>query len=245
MTEKAERGIPTSRGLLVRFTGYSLSMAQCPPGIPSNPWYIRAQETGIYFRGADGRWYIIGRRVPPERDSFLSGKSLHATIEEEDNLWITHLESALKNPRGEQQVTKGIVVQRLSDEEGIKYVRTRLHVNIGLQQESVRNLLETAYRSAKQVSRQLPAIRVGANPEGQEYEVNDMNSPQYKSILELLEREIKRVAMKNASPKVAAASAAFSKNGIMLFERLIGLMVVGGYGCLGVRTADLQEWCFD
>ena len=29
--------------------------------------------------------------------------------------------------------------------------------------------------------------------------------------------------MKNASPKVAAASAAFSKNGIMLFKRLIGV----------------------
>lgn len=249
--ESADRGIPISRGLLARFTGYSLSMARCPPGIPFNPWNIQRQEDGIFFRGADRKWYMMGRRLPVERDSFLSSKSLRAIIEEENNLWITHLESAFNRPQliakanGEQQVTGGLLVRLLSDEEGINYVETKLHISIGLLRVPMRNLLETAYECSKRVSRKLPAIRAAANAHRLRDEVNNEDSAQQRSILELLGQEIDAVAMQNASPDVVAASAAFSKNGIMMFKSVIAMFIIGEYGRLGVRTAETQEWCFD
>lgn len=249
--ESADRGIPISRGLSARFTGYSLSMARCPPGIPSNPWNIQRQEDGIFFRGADRKWYMMGRRLPVERDSFLSSKSLWAIIEEENNLWITHLESAFNRPQliakanGEQQVTDGLLVRLLSDEEGINYVETKLHISIGLLRVPMRNLLETAYECSKRVSRKLPAIRAAANAHRLRDEVNNEDSAQQRWILELLGQEIDAVAMQNASPDVVAASAAFSKNGIMMFKSVIAMFIIGEYGRLGVRTAETQEWCFD
>ena len=252
LRESADRGIPISRGLLARLTGYSLSMALCPPGIPSNPWGIIRQEDGFYFRGADRKWYLLQRRLPAERDSFRPSKSLRAIIEEEDDLWITHLEPAFNRPQliakvnDEQQATNGLLVRLLSDEEGIKYVETKLHINIGIAGGPVRNLLETAYECSKRVSRKLPAIRAAAaNSHGLQDEVNDPDSAHGNSVLELLGQEIDRVAMQNASPDVVAAGAAFSKNGIMMFKSLIAMLLIGEYGRLGVRTAESQEWCFD
>lgn len=245
--EGADRGVPISRGLLARFTGYSLSMARCAPGIPSNPWNLQRQEDGIFFRGADRKWYMVRRRLPVERDPFLTSKSLRAVIEEEVNLWITHLESAFNLPQliakanGEQQVTDGLLVRLLSDKEGIKYVETKLHINIGLLGAPMQNLLETAYECSNRVSRKLPAIRAAANANG----LQDDDSAQQRSILELLGQEIDAVAMRNASLDVVAAGAAFAKNGLMMFKSLIAMFLIGEYGRLGVRTAESQEWCFD
>ena len=249
--ESADRGTLTNRGLIARFTGYGLSMAQCPPGIPTNPWNVVHQEGGLYFRGVDGKWYMINRERPAEHDSFLSSKSLSAIIKDENNLWVTFLESDFENSKlvaegkGGQQVATGLLVQLLSEEKGIKYVQRKVHVNVGLLQESVRNLFETAYRCGKEVSRKLPRIRAAANPEGLQIDVNDENCPQRKWILELLGQEIDRVGLQNANPEVAAAAAAFSDDGLLLFKTLIAMMVVGGYGSLSARTADSQEWCFD
>lgn len=252
VTESASRGIPTSRGLLVRFTGYGFSMAHCPLGLPSNPWNVNEPKNGLFSRGIDGTWYHINRRLPAEQDSFLSTKSVHAILQGEGEHWITHVESAFNNPelvaevKGEKQVTIGLLVQLLSDEEGIKYVQSKLHIVIELVRDSTRKLLEAAYVSAKQVSRSLPAELLAAKSDGEQDEINDVNSPQFKSVLEVLEQEIRRVAIHNASRDVTAAAAAtLSKDGIGLFRELIAMMVVGVCGYLGARTGEEQEWCFD
>lgn len=61
-----------------------------------------------------------------------------------------HTEPAFNNrqmiaePKDEQKVTSGLLVKLLSDEEGIKYVQSKLHITIGLLQKSLRTLLEIA-----------------------------------------------------------------------------------------------------
>lgn len=250
VTENASWGVPTNRGLLVRFTGYSFSMTHCPPGIPPNDWNT-IEQGSVYSRGVDGTWYHITRSLPAEHDPFLSTKSLNAIIQEESNLWITHVESAFNNPqlvaeaKNERQVTHGLLVQLLSDEEDIKYVRTKLHVRIGVERKTTRNLLEAAYQSARQVSQNSSAKGLGAKSDGEQNQVDDVNWPQHSLILEGLKQDIQRVAVLNASQDVTAAAEDYLPNGMMLFQALIGMMVVGGYGCLGPRTADEQQWCFD
>ena len=252
-TEITSRGTPTSRGLLVRFTGQSLSMAQCPPGVPSNPWNLIGQErdSGLYSRGVDGTWYLIIGRLPTVQDSFLSTKPLRAIIQEEGNLWITHVESAwnihelVADAKDEQQVAVGLLVQLLSDEEGIKYVQFKLHIAIEIVRRSMQTLLEVAYQSAKQVSQRLLAKRIIAKSSAEQEEAKDVNSPHYKLALEILEQEVHQVAVQNAGEDVTAAAAVWSTNVIVLFQELITSMVVGGYGCLGPRTAEEQQWCFD
>ena len=253
VTENMDRGIPTPRGLLVRFPGYSFSMARCPAGIPYNPWNVRQQERGINLRGVDATWYMIDRRLPAERDPFLSTKSLREIIEEEGgNLLVTHVESAFSKPqlvaqaKGGQQVTDALLVSLVSDENGIKYVQTKLHVNIAVVRPEMQKLFETAYQSAKQLPQDLAKILRAAKPADDQDDIIDVNSPQNKPVLERLEQEIQRVAMRNASPDVAAATAAFPQHGMMeTFQGLIAMMLVGGYGCLDTKTADSQQWCFD
>lgn len=252
VTENMDRGIPTSRGLLVRFTGYSFSMARCPAGIPNDPWNLRRQEGQIYLRGVDATWYMIDRRLPAERDPFLSTRSLREIIEEEGgNLWVTHVESAFSNPqlvakaKGGQQVADALLASLVSDENGIKYVQSKLHVKFAVAQFDVQKLLETAYQSAKQLLQDLAKIPRAVKPADDEDDIIDVNSPQNKPVRERLEQEIQRVAMRNASPDVAAATAEFSQHGMMLFQTLIAMMLVGGYGRLGTKTADSQQWCFD
>ena len=252
VSESVDRGIPTGRGLLVRFTGHSLCMARCPPGIPKNPWNIRQQEDGINFRGVDGEWYMISRRLPAERDSFLSSKPLREIIEEEGgDLWITYVKSAFSNPvlvaqaKGGQQVTNGLLVQLISDEKGIKYVQSKLHINVAVVRTEMRKLFETAYQSAKQISRNLPRIIKATKCDEDKNRINGIHSPPNKLLLERLGQEIQRVATRNASPDVAAATTAFSENGFMLFQSVIAMMLAGEYGCLGARTAESQRWCFD
>ena len=251
-TESADRGIPTKRGLLVRFTGYSLTMADCPPGIPSNLCNVTKQEGLLYVRGVDGKWYFIDRRLPAKRDPFLSTKSVRAVLQEEQGkFWLTHEESAFNDPNlvakanGGQQVANAILVQLLSDEEGIKYVQSKLHINIARAKDSVRIMFEAAYQSAKQVSRDQVAIRSAAKSDDEPKGGNDVTSTQSQSTQASLEREIHRVAIKNASADVVAAAAAFSKDGLALYKGLIAMMVMGDDGNLSVRTREKQLWCFD
>ena len=195
---------------------------------------------------------MIDRRLPAERDPFLSTKSLRQIIEEEGgNLWVTHAESAFSNPqlvsqpKGGQQVTDALLASLVSDENGIKYVQSKLHVNVAVAQIEMQKLFETAYRSAKQLPQDLAKILRAAKPADDQDDIIDGNSPQNKPVLERLAQEIQQVAMRNASPDVAAATAAFSQHGMQLFQSLITMMLVGGYGCLGTKTADSQQWCFD
>lgn len=44
-----------------------------------------------------------------------------------------------------QHVTTGLLVQLLSDEEGIKYVQSKLYINTGLVRNSMQKLPEAAY----------------------------------------------------------------------------------------------------
>lgn len=44
-----------------------------------------------------------------------------------------------------QHVTTGLLVQLLSNEEGIKYVQSKLHINTGLVRNSMQKLPEAAY----------------------------------------------------------------------------------------------------
>lgn len=228
-------------------------MAHCPPGVPSNPHNLISQGTnnGLYARGVDATWYHISRRCSVEQDSFLSAKSLRAIIKEEGNLWITHVESAWNNhelvaeAKGEHQQAIGLIVQLLSDEEGIKNVRSELHVAIGIVQKSLQILLEAAYQSAKQVSQSLSAKGFSVKPNAEKNEVKEDDFSQCNLVLEVLDEEAHQVAIQNASQDVTAAAAVWSTNVIKLFREFITVMVVGGYGWLGPRTAEGQQWCFD
>ena len=251
ITEGAAYAIPTSRGLLVRFTGYSFSKACCSPGVTPNTWNTLDQGSGLHCRGVDGKWYILDRRLPAERDSFLSPKSLRTIIEEAGNLWITHEESAFGSPaltaetKDELKTTVGLLVQLQSDEEDIKYVRSKLHILIGLLERNQQVLCEAAYKTARDIAEDLSSTQLAGDHRGPQKGPDDSNPSKNTLGLETLEQEIKRVTMQNAIPDVAAAIAALSRNGIALFQETIAMVLMGEYGYLGARTAEEQEWCFD
>ena len=51
VADSAGGGIPTSRILSIRLANNSLSIEQCPRGIPSETWILIHQESEWYFRG--------------------------------------------------------------------------------------------------------------------------------------------------------------------------------------------------
>lgn len=85
VTESERRGIPTSRDLLVCFTGYSLSMRPCPPGVSSNPRSIIKQKSSLYSRWGDVTWYHIIRALPRKR--IFSSPPNRSAIIQEGNAW--------------------------------------------------------------------------------------------------------------------------------------------------------------
>ena len=88
--------------------------------------------------------------------------------------------------------------------------------------DSHKNLCEPCSRQppkcGKQASQKPFRIPATAKPDGPPNEVNDTKSPQERRFLELLGQEIYRVPLANASPDMAAATAAFSENGTMLWR---------------------------
>ena len=71
-----------------------------------------------------------------------------------------------------------LLVRLLSDEEGVNYVQTKLCVKMGLAQEFVRTLVETASKCGKQVSQKPFRIPATAKPDGPPSEVKDTKSLQ-------------------------------------------------------------------
>ncbi|KAM0804471.1 hypothetical protein BDR22DRAFT_818114 [Usnea florida] len=247
------RGIPTDRGLLVRFTGYSLSPAS---GVASNPWNVLGQKVA-FLRNVDGVWFQISRRLPAEKDSFFSAKSFHEIVLEEGNLWIMY--ETISQANHPQSVQLALLVQLLSDEEGIKYVQSKLHISIMLLESPKQKLFEAAYESAKEVTRKLSMSRLAVKSDGESKEsgavvssmpekgTNDDDNMLYKVESSMLEHEIELFVIQNASQDIRALADAVSTDGdgIRLFKELIAKWVVGNYGYLGPTTTKEQEWCCD
>ena len=254
MIDYTSRGIPTDRGLLVRFTGYSLSTAS---GLKSNPWNILRQEDDMYLRDSDGRWFHIGRRLPAEKDSFFSAKSFHEIVQEEGDLWIMYEDMYQANDSLSVQI--GLLVRLLSDEEGIKYVQSKLHIGIGLLANPTQKLFAAAYESAKEVARSLSMSRLAVKSDGKFKESGTVNSAMpeekthddenilYEVESSTLEHKIDLVAIHNASQDIRALADTLSTDGdgIRLFKELIAKWVVGRYGYLGPSTTKEQQWCCD
>ena len=248
----AGQGIPTDRGLLVRFTGYSLSAA---PGVASNPWNVLEQKGSMYLRNVDGTWFQVTRRLPAEKDSFFSAKSFHEIVLEEGNLWIMY--ETISQANLPQSVQLALLVQLLSDEGGIKYVQSKLHVSIMLLANSMQKLFEAAYESAKEVTRKLSMSRLAVKSNGEtkgsgavdssmpEERTHDDENILYEVESSVLEHEIELVAIQNASQDIRAVANTLSSDGIKLFREFIAKWVVGNYGYLGPSTTKEQQWCCD
>ena len=246
------QGIPTDRGLLVRFTGYSLSAA---PGVASNPWNVLEQKGSMYLRNVDGAWFQVARRLPAERDSFFSAKSFHEVVLEEGNLWLMY--ETISQANRSQSVQLALLVQLLSDEGGIKYVQSKLHVSIMLLANWMQKLFEAAYESAKEVTQKLSMSRlaVKSDSEAKESGAVDSSMPEkrthddenilYEVESSLLEHEIELVAIQNASQDIRAVAGTLSSDGFKLFKEFIAKWVVGNYGYLGPSTTKEQQWCCD
>ena len=247
------RGIPTDRGLLVRFTGYRLSPAS---GVASNPWNVLEQKV-VFLRNVDGVWFQISRRLPAEKDSFFSAKSFHEIVLEEGNLWIMY--ETISQANHPQSVQLALLVQLLSDEEGIKYVQSKLHISIMLLESPKQKLFEAAYESAKEVTRKLSMSRLAVKSDGESKESGavDSSMPEertsddekilYEVESSMLEHEIELFVIQNASQDIRALADTVSTDGdgIRLFKELIAKWVVGNYGYLGPSTTKEQEWCCD
>ena len=252
MIDYTSRGTPTDRGIMVRFTGYSLSTV---PGVTSNPWNVLKQEDSMYLRNSDERWFQIGRRLPAEKDSFFSATSFHDIVQKEDNLWIMY--ETISQANGPQSTQIGLLAQLLSDEGGIKYVRSKLHIRIGLLANPMQELFEAAYESAKEVTRNISISRLAVKSDGEskksgavdsampEERKNDDENILYEVESSVLEHEIELVAIQNASQDIRAVADTFSSDGIKLFKEIIAKWVVGNYGYLGPSTTKEQQWCCD
>ena len=252
MIDYTSQGIPTDRGLLVHFAGYSLSTA---PGVASNPWNALRQEGSMYLRNVDGTWFQVNRRLPAEKDSFFSAMSFYEIVQGEGNLWIMH--ETISQASGSQSVQLGLLVQLLSDEGGIKYVQSKLHIGIMLLANPMQKLFETAYESAKEVTRNLSISRLAVNSDGESKKSGDVDhvipgerkdddeNILYEVESSILEHKIELIAIRYGSQDIRALADTLSTDGdgIRLFKELIAKWVVGRYGFLGPSTTKEQQWC--
>ncbi|MCJ1451181.1 hypothetical protein MMC28_001516 [Mycoblastus sanguinarius] len=244
--ESNRRGLLTERGLLLRLTGYHLSMPLRPARLPSNPWNIneQGQSNMLYSRDADGNWYLFSRRLPEDQDDFPSTKPLRSIIHEASNLWIipekTDFTDSAAQPKDAQQATKGLLVELVREEKEVYYVTSKLHLKIGFVGKSTGVLHEAAYQAAQQVPQTLPAQKYASH----ERKEAEMGSLEYEANLQALRSDIDGIA-KGADRNVLAIAQQHSTHGSGLFTELIAMMFVGEYGCVGQKTLDSQQWCFD
>ena len=239
-----EHGTPTEHGLLVTLAGYSLEMPHRPVGLESNHWIVfqMEHENDFYARGFGGTWYLIYRRLPKERDHFLTNRSLLSMMHEESLLWIIHADPLDPTARTEgiQQAVVGLVVRMTRQDGGVNYGNSKLHICIGVVRRSTNILLEAAHQLAQQVPQTPPAQKLAKNYVKRTNE----DSKAFKEVLRALEDEMLCIAQ-SADEGVLAVAREVSTNPVALLREMIAKSFAGSYGSLGRKMPDSQRWCVD
>lgn len=98
------QGTPTEHGLMVRLSGFHIRFAQCPNGLPANPWNISMDENLLYMRDDEARWYVVRRRWPTAEGDYLSEDQLNsAVLRSHENIWVTLHETDFQGRSGDFQ----------------------------------------------------------------------------------------------------------------------------------------------
>ncbi|KAL8695112.1 MAG: hypothetical protein Q9218_000390, partial [Villophora microphyllina] len=151
MHGKDKEGHPTPRGLLVRLAGYTLSMAERPKGLPSNPWNKMDQQSTqtFHLRDSEGVWYILLRRLATTGSDFLSNMRLDDYIRGNSDVWIVHLDTDFQpRPDGSPQASTALLVKLIEKEGSVMYVRSGMHVHAMLLPNTYQEIYEAAYNTA-------------------------------------------------------------------------------------------------
>ena len=231
---RVDEGKPTQRGLLVHLAGFSLSMAERPKGLPSNPWNLldRKNDQTLYVRDAECLWYILIRRLPTAKGDFLSAERLDDLIRHDSNIWIVHLETDFRIRRdGDRQKSTGLLTKLVETEGNIMYVQSTMHVDAALVPNALREILETAYLSTRKLM-QSSAIQMLSETSDQ-----DVSSEDLASILDTIKSNIHALATADFPE-----GRGYSQN---LFEYLLTILFIGQYGHIATRLPGDQQWCVD
>lgn len=249
-----ERGTPTERGLMVRLPGYHMSFPQRPKisfskhpsGSCDNPWNIKLDEKQFYMRGEGASWYTVCRRWPNAKGDYLSKEKIGDAMRNYTNLWVTHRENAFQNESESLYGTcLALLTRQIEESHGVKYVRSYMHIAVLRYQNTVCEMLEAAYRCARQLAESAPAENLAIVSQGG---IIDVESPEYKAAFEAFRLEIDRIIAneENRLARMTARQRSVSgQDNDNLFAFYILVLFLGEYAIMGPRVPDSQQWCVD
>ena len=253
--EEDQAFLTPSDGLFVRLHGFRLSLASRAKGLPS-PHESSAQlhrpdsPNGLWMKDDFGSWYLIQRRLPVEKDKFLTDKTLTEVVLKGENLWVVHPDPEFpRPPESTAQSSAGLIVEvktgenAAKDETAVKKAHAQLHITMAPVKTSTSAWFAIATACSAQLASDSPALRkLAATEHG--LDENSSSSPSLKTAaLGELASEIHQLATNKETEKAMAAKG----NGFnaSLMEEVITLVVLGQYVCMGENMPKSQQWCVD
>ena len=251
-----EQGILTaSDGLLVRFSGFRLSLAPRAEHLISYHKSISQQNdpNNLWMKDENGLWYYISRRVPVQQDTFLTNKTLAEVMQDSEDLWVVHPGPKFpRQPESKVQTSFGLIVQVETEEEGreaeeeesaVKKSHAKLHIMIAPAQTSMQAWFAAATTLAAELASNSPTLRKLAELEKDLNVRSSSSSPFKTTALEEIESEIHHMAESEEAKE--AVEVAGNKFDVLHMENLVGMVLWGQYVCMRETAPRTQRWCVD
>lgn len=242
--DEGSQGSVTQHGLMVRLSGYHISFVQCPSGLPPNPWGISIGENVFYMRDYEARWYTVVRRWPSAEGDYLSKEKFGSITRSHKNLWAMHHNFPFQEwaDHANKQTNIALLTELVQESEGVKYVQSYMHIQVGLLRDPQSKMFEAAYRCAQKLAQSAPAQQLAEMSE----DGIVMESPEYRAVIDALHPEIHRLAASEENElAMTAAREITDKDHNALFEAMVAMSFIGNYGIMGARTPEDQRWCVD
>jgi len=224
-------------GLLVRLAGFRLSLLPCPKGLPSNSRTIMqsVNQNTLWMRDEHGSWYLLRRRFPIEEGSFLTDRTLCATIADGNNIWII-------NSKSKFQTLMSLLAEEENRNIGIKKAQSKLHVTSALSAQATQDWLNGEYGLAQQLA-DSTAARYSTTFEDGDV---DMDLTAYEAACYALTSEVHGVATSDDAKKITGAAEYIAgQDGSTLIKEYIQMIFMGQYLCAKDKAPATQQWCVD
>lgn len=235
--EEDQATLTEEDGLLVCLLGIQLTIAQRPRGFLPNTRTIAqlANQNMLWIKDGIGHWYLLCRRYSVEEDSFLTDKTLCATLQEGTDTWVMI-------PSPTLQTSMGLVVELESTKDEIMRARSRLHVTFGLTPPATQDWLNGVFGLAQQLANSSAAHRLSILEEGDIH----MDSVAYKTTFDALESTMQEIAASDDAMNITAGAGNITgQDGSTLIKEYIEVFFMGQYICAKGETPRTQQWCVD
>ena len=251
--EEDQASLTPSDGLFVHLHGFRLSLGLGVKGLPSSHESIKQlnRPNNLLMEDDAGSWYQIIRRLPVEKDDFLTDKTLAEVIIQGKNLWIVYPGPEFpRPPENINQSSIGLVVEvelkeiAVNEDITAKKAYAKLHVTISPFQASASANLALATTYYRHLVSESSALRKFVTMEnGLDEQLSSLSPSSKKVILEELASEVHQMVTNDEANKDAAPNG--KTTNLSFTEAITMTMLRGQYVCMGEKAPKSQPWCVD